>query len=51
VLIVAHRLSTVAHCDRLLLFEDGHLRSTGTFIELQQDDALFADLVAHGSLT
>lgn len=51
VLIVAHRLSTVAHCDRLLLFEDGRLRNTGTFSELQRGDALFADLVTHGSLT
>ena len=51
VLIVAHRLSTVAHCDRLLLFDDGQLRNTGTFSELQKDDALFADLVAHGSLS
>jgi HlyD family secretion protein len=51
VLIVAHRLSTVSHCDRLLLFDRGHLRNTGTFGELQSKDALFADLVAHGSLT
>ena len=50
-LIVAHRLSTVAHCDRLLLLEDGRLRNSGTFDELERDDALFADLVAHSSLS
>ena len=51
VLIVAHRLSTVAHCDRLLLLDEGRLRNTGTFGELQRGDALFADLVAHGTLS
>jgi hypothetical protein len=51
VLIVAHRLQhRCALRSTAALFEDGQLRRTGSFA-LQRDDSLFADLVAHGSLT
>ncbi len=34
ILIVAHRLSTVQHCDRLYRIEDAHIIAEGTFEEL-----------------
>lgn len=33
-LVVAHRLSTIQHCDRILLFHHGDLRESGTHTEL-----------------
>ncbi|GAA5108165.1 ABC transporter ATP-binding protein [Alloalcanivorax gelatiniphagus] len=50
VVVVAHRLSTVRHCDRLIFMEHGRVVSQGTFDEVRQDNAAFANLVALGSL-
>lgn len=50
VLIVAHRLSTVKHCDQIVVLEAGKVRSIGTFNELLQQDEYFANLVRLGSL-
>jgi NHLM bacteriocin system ABC transporter ATP-binding protein len=44
-LVVAHRLSTVRHCDRILVVSDGHIAEEGTYDELIERDGLFADLV------
>ncbi len=33
-LVVAHRLSTIAHLDRIIVIEDGHIVETGTHREL-----------------
>jgi ATP-binding cassette subfamily C protein len=34
VVIIAHRLNTIQHADKVLLIEDGRLKDTGTFQEL-----------------
>jgi ABC-type multidrug transport system fused ATPase/permease subunit len=49
-IIVAHRLSTVRHCDQLIFMSRGHVAAAGTFDEVQAADAEFAHLVALGSL-
>ncbi len=49
-IVVAHRLSTVRHCDQVVVLEDGRVRATGTFDELSRSDEYFARLVRLGSL-
>lgn len=49
-LIVAHRLSTVRACDRLVLIEAGRVTATGTFDELASSSARFAELIRLGQL-
>ncbi|MBQ9068508.1 MAG: ATP-binding cassette domain-containing protein, partial [Eggerthellaceae bacterium] len=44
-LVVAHRLSTVKHCDRILVVADGHIAEEGTYEELIERKGVFADLV------
>lgn len=45
-LIVAHRLSTLSVCDRILVIQDGRITAIGTFDELQQSSPFFRDAVA-----
>jgi len=45
VLLVAHRLSTVRHCDRIILLQSGRLAATGTFDELVAGNATFRRMV------
>lgn len=44
ILIVAHRLSTVARCDRIFVLEDGNLVDSGSFQELSKRNSLFRSL-------
>ena len=44
-IVVAHRLSTVRHCDRILMVDDGHIVEEGTYDELMARDGFFARLV------
>lgn len=46
VIMVAHRLSTVRHCDRILVVEGGRIADIGTFSELSARNRLFADFSA-----
>ncbi len=48
--VVAHRLSTIKHCDRIVVIENGHIMEDGTYAELLQKDGLFAELVARQQL-
>lgn len=48
--IVAHRLSTVRSCDRILFLENGRVSGIGTFEELDQGNEGFTRLVELGSL-
>jgi ATP-binding cassette subfamily B protein len=45
VIMVAHRLSTFADADRIVVFDDGRIAETGTFDDLIERSGLFADLV------
>jgi ATP-binding cassette subfamily B protein len=45
VILVAHRLSTVADADRIFVFDDGRVAEVGTFRELLQRNGVFAELV------
>jgi polar amino acid transport system ATP-binding protein len=43
--VIAHRLSTVRHCDRILVVDGGRIAEEGTYDELLAKDGLFTDLV------
>ncbi|MBR3457737.1 MAG: ATP-binding cassette domain-containing protein, partial [Selenomonadaceae bacterium] len=43
-IIVAHRLSTIRGCDRIIVMDSGRIAETGSFDELMEKDGLFASL-------
>ena len=49
-LVVAHRLSTVRHCDRILVVDGGAIAEEGTYEELIAKNGIFAELVARQRL-
>ena len=44
-LIIAHRLSTVSHADRILVLEKGRIIEEGTHKELLRKNAVYASLI------
>ena len=44
-IVVAHRLSTIQDCDRILYLEDGKIVEQGTYQELMQHNGKFKTLV------
>ncbi|SCE32835.1 ATP-binding cassette, subfamily B [Streptomyces sp. DvalAA-19] len=44
VLVIAHRLSTVRHADRIVVLEDGRVRTAGRHEELMAEDDLYREL-------
>ena len=50
VLVVAHRLSTIRHCDQIAFLDSGRVVAVGTFEELRRTVPQFARLVELGSL-
>ncbi|MFE2205028.1 MULTISPECIES: ABC transporter ATP-binding protein [Streptomyces] len=44
VLVIAHRLSTVRHADRIVVLEEGRVRTAGTHEELIDGDELYREL-------
>jgi ATP-binding cassette subfamily B protein len=49
--IIAHRLSTVAGADQILVLDGGRIVERGNFRELVAKHGLFARLVAEGGFT
>ncbi len=43
--VIAHRLSTVLQCDRILVLDQGRIVEEGTYQELIEADGFFAELV------
>lgn len=39
--VIAHRLSTVRHCDRIIVLNKGHIAEQGTFEELMEQEGIF----------
>jgi len=50
-LIIAHRLSTVANADRILVIDRGRIIESGRFDELVSRGGVFAEMVAQGGFT
>ena len=44
-IVVAHRLSTVKDCDRIILLDNGRIAQQGTYDELVGEEGLFRELV------
>ena len=44
-IIIAHRLSTVKNCDKILVLDNGRIAESGTYDELMNKHGLFAELV------
>ena len=49
-IIIAHRLSTVRNCDRLILLDEGRIVEQGTFEELHERNSAFRSMVRAASL-
>ncbi len=49
--IIAHRLSTVANADEIIVLDHGRIVERGTFTSLVADKGLFARMVAEGGFT
>ena len=43
-IVVAHRLSTIRHCDRIIVLDHGHIAEEGTFDELMAQQGLFYEM-------
>lgn len=46
VFMIAHRLSTVVHADKILVLSQGEIIEQGTHRELVQRGGMYADLIA-----
>ena len=44
--MVAHRLSTVIHFDRIIMLKNGRIAESGTYDKLMAGKGLFAELVS-----
>ncbi len=44
-IVVAHRLSTIRNCDRIIVLDGGKIVEDGNYEELMKNDGFFADLV------
>jgi ATP-binding cassette subfamily B protein len=51
VILVAHRLSTFADADRILVFDEGRIVETGSYGQLIAGNGLFAELVRCAEMT
>ncbi len=44
-IIIAHRLSTLQQCNRILVLEGGRITQNGSFDELERNEGLFRKLI------
>ncbi len=49
-IVIAHRLSTVRECDRIIVLDGGRIAEDGTYDELISRRGIFSDLVARQQL-
>lgn len=45
IIFVAHRLSTIQHCDQIFVLDDGHIVEQGTHQSLMQDEGHYYSIV------
>lgn len=45
-IVIAHRLSAIKHCDRILVLDKGAIAEEGSFEELTAQNGLFSELVS-----
>ena len=45
--MIAHRLETIAGCDQIYVIEQGHITQHGTHEELRQQDGLYSNLLKY----
>jgi ABC-type multidrug transport system fused ATPase/permease subunit len=50
VVVIAHRLSTLRHCDRVVVLEDGRITDTGSLAELRDRNPFVDHAMTTGSL-
>ncbi|NHX27537.1 ABC transporter ATP-binding protein, partial [Escherichia coli] len=48
IIMIAHRLSTVRNCDKIILLERGRILSEGTFDELVKGNETFRKMASNG---
>ena len=46
-IMIAHRLETIAECDQIYVIEQGHITQHGTHDELRQMDGLYSNLLKY----
>ena len=44
-IVVAHRLSTIKNCDRIIVLDEGKIVEDGTYTELMEKNGFFTELV------
>ena len=44
-IVIAHRLATIRKADRILVFEKGVLKQSGSHAELMREDGIYRELV------
>jgi ATP-binding cassette subfamily B protein len=47
-ILIAHRLTTLKHCDRIFVFDEGQIAEIGNYESLIQQNGIFAELVRSG---